>query len=495
MDIDISNDQIMQDLNYETKTNYLNILLDTNSSFLPKAEYVFRTFCRILGLNPAFHYHYATGEIHVYYGSNENTNYPIRIYHNPESVEFYQSISVYNSNNVIFNKYGIEYIPFLFSPYGPIFSNEKDSVKINKDIIASAFYFLTCWQEYAEDREMIPGDRYDFKESLQYYWDFTEIPVVDRYCNMFLVCMETVSKKFSRQLKWPNKSLFVLTVTHDIDYWNFWTEEHIEKILKYNKDRIKKTPIRSLYKYIGHFITKKLLWNHKRVIKKILRIEKKYLSDSTCFIISGRGTLDSRQNYFQDKKLLAEVKDVLKNSDIGLHGTTIAAFDKQALNDQLSSLYNENFVVNGYRNHYLSFDYQKSFKILEEAGLKFDSTLGFWEHIGFRAGISYPFYPFNIEENRPFRVLEIPLTVMDTTLYSGKAMNLKPLKAYWKIKKLIMRARKNGSHLCFLWHNTVFDPIDYPGWGKLYYKLLRFAYKKDGWICSCKSLYDFWQDN
>lgn len=485
----------LRNLSFETKTNYLNILLDTDSSFLPKAEYVFRTFCRILGLNPSFHYFYATEEIHVYYGRHTDAQYPIRIKHNPESVEFYQSESIFNRDKVIFSKYGKEYLPFLFSPYGPIFSNEKEAVTINKDIIASAFYFLTCWQEYADDKEMIPGDRYDFKESLQFYWDFTEIPIVDRYCHMFLMCLESVSKKFSRQLKWPNKSMFVMTITHDIDYWNYWTKDHLQKILKYNKDRISKQPFHSLYKYWGHLLTKSFFWDHRKVINKIKRKEKQVLADSTCFVLTGRNSLDIRQNYFHDPASIAELKQDIGNNDIGLHGTTIAAFDQEAMDEQLNYLKKENFEVCGYRNHYLSFDYQKSFKILEDSGIKYDSTLGFWEHIGFRAGISYPFYPFNIKENRPFRVLEIPLTIMDATLYSDKAMNVSPFKAYQRIKKLILRARKNGSHLCLLWHNNVFDPIDYPGWGRLYFKLLKYAYKKDAWICSCKSLFDFWESN
>ena len=150
------------------------------------------------------------------------------------------------------------------------------------------------------------------------------------------------------------------------------------------------------------------------------------------------------------------------------------------------------FEVNGYRSHYLYFDYQKSFKILEQAGIKYDSTLGYWENIGFRAGISFPFYPFNIEENRPFRVLEIPLIVMDTTLYSNIALHLTPNTAIRRLKRMVNLAECYQSHLSLLWHNVNFDPIDFPFWGEVYWSILRYALKKNGWLTNLNDIYNEW---
>ncbi len=480
---------------FEENPNNLNILLNTEKSFMPKAEYVFRTFCRILGLNPSFHYHYATEEIHIYYGEYTERDYPLKIYHNPDSVSFYEQIHAYDPEKVNFYRLGKEYIPFLFSPPGPIFYNSEASIRINKDIISSAFYFLTCWQEYADDKIMIPGDRYDYKSSLQYYWNFAELPVVDRYCFMFQISLENVLKKFAKFRKWPNKSLFAMTISHDIDYWDFWTKDYLDLNIQMNKKRIKDTPVKSLYKIIGHYINKKFFYDPASIIMKIKRMESLFYAKSTYFLLTGTQNLDKRQEYFFDPQIREEISKIMHDNDIGLHGTKVAAYDQDTLTEQLINLKNAGFSCYGYRNHYLSFDYQKSFQILENAGLKYDATLGFWENIGYRAGISFPFFPFNIKENRPFRILEIPLVLMDTTIHSNKAMNLSLWKSMMKIKRLILASRKNNSHFSVLWHNTVFDPIDYPGWSRLYYKILKYAYKKDAWICSLKELYDFWLSN
>jgi peptidoglycan/xylan/chitin deacetylase (PgdA/CDA1 family) len=201
---------------------------------------------------------------------------------------------------------------------------------------------------------------------------------------------------------------------------------------------------------------------------------------------------DKRQNYLFDVEYREHIIDLLGEQEIGLHGSPESAFDPAVLKEELDNLRAVGFNPTGYRTHYLHFDYQKSFTILEEAGIQYDSTLGYWENIGFRAGISFPFFPFNIKENRPFRVLEIPLIVMDTTLYSQKAMNLSKPNAQRSIRRLIDLAAKYQSHLSLLWHNNTFDPIDYPGWGQLYYNTIDYAVKKQGWVTSLHNIHEEW---
>ncbi|MCD8480681.1 MAG: hypothetical protein LRZ88_11030 [Candidatus Cloacimonetes bacterium] len=175
-----------------------------------------------------------------------------------------------------------------------------------------------------------------------------------------------------------------------------------------------------------------------------------------------------------------------------MHGSPDSAFNLSVLNKELDNLRGLGFNPTGFRTHYLHFDYQKSFSVLEAAGIKYDSTLGYWENIGFRAGISFPFYPFNIKENRPFRVLEIPLIVMDTTLHSAKAMNLSSLSGARTLNRLIGMAATYQSHISLLWHNTTFDPVDYPGWGKLYWKTIKRALNKQAWVTSLNDIYEEW---
>ncbi len=470
----------------------INILINVPQRYLPKAEFVLRTFCYILRLSPKFYYGSHSDGIHLYYGVSSEINYPIRIYFDPSTAEFFEKMELYPLEKVNFYKYHNEYIPFLFSQNGEIYTFFQDFCVIRKDIVASSFYFLTCWHEYILNSLGIPKGRVDFRESLQYRWDFTEIPVVDVYCQILYRIMKLLLPEFIRDIHWNDKKSFAVSLSHDVDYWHYWTKQHIRDTYQYNLKTLYKRPVNALFKMIGHSVDKTLCNNPWKKIRSLVRKEESLNVESTWFLLARSDFEDPRQNYIADVAYREHIQDLLNSKEIGLHGSPEAAFSKEVLSEELNTLRELGFNPTGFRTHYLHFDYQQSFSILEQAGIKYDSTLGYWEHAGFRAGISFPFYPFNLKDNRPFRVLEIPLIVMDTSLLSHKAMNLNVISAYYRIARLLCRSADYQSHISLLWHNTTFDKIDFPGWGWLYWKLIKIARKRNGWITSLNHIYDEW---
>ncbi|MDZ4181996.1 MAG: polysaccharide deacetylase family protein [Candidatus Cloacimonadaceae bacterium] len=469
------------------------ILLNLPQRYIPKAEFVLRTFCAVLRLNPKFLYGAHFEGVHLYSGSSTEREYPIKIHYHEETGDFFERRELYPLDEVNFRQYKNEYIPFLFSRDGAIFSFDDDHCLIRKDIVASGFYFLTCWHEYIMGFYGQPKGRVDFKQSLQYRWDFTEIPVVDVYCQMLLYVMGIYLPEFVRDIQWGEEREFAVSLSHDIDYWNFWTPRQKVDTFKYNLSSLFERPFAAIYKLLGHALHKNLLHDPWRTVRNIVRKETEAGVKSTWFLLARDDFPDERQNYSSDIVAREQIIDLLGQQEIGLHGSPESAYDVTVLMQELETLRGLGFNPTGFRTHYLHFDYQKSFSILEAAGIEFDSTLGYWENIGFRAGISFPFSPFNIEENRPFRVLEIPLIVMDTTLYSHRAMNLSRYAAKRSLTRLIDMAAKYQSHLSLLWHNTSFDPIDYPGWSSLYWKTIAYALRKKAWVTSLRDIYQEWQ--
>src|SRR5213079_764648 len=72
-------------------------------------------------------------------------------------------------------------------------------------------------------------------------------------------------------------------------------------------------------------------------------------------------------------------------------------------------------VVGG-RQHYLRFRVPETWREWEAAGLRYDSTMTFAGHEGFRCGTSHAYRPFDLEEDRELMIEELPLVVMDGTL-------------------------------------------------------------------------------
>ncbi len=484
----------------------INILIKTDDSFTNKAEYVLRTFCSILRLNPKFFYGSTYDHVHIYYGKETSNSYPIKIYHNPDAPKFYEGDEVYQANKLRYNKYKGNYIPFLFSPQGQIHNISRAHAKVNKDIIASGFYFLSCWHEKILCKKAKVENRFDFYRSLQYQGGFIELPVFDIYADILRNILEVVLPEFTRENEWGNRKQFYATLSHDIDYWNYWTQEHHNFTIKYNSKRLLKRPLNALYKIVAHTFRRILSHSYQRM-RKIVRHEEYTSINATYFLLAG--DLDdefrlpnkkivkyenNRHAYLQHPKYRTQIEGLLHDHDVQLHGTPKSSFDADVLNYELNNLSEVAEQTIGYRSHTLSFDYHTSFDVLEKSNILYDSTVGFWEHIGYRCGTAYPFFPFNFKENRPYRILEIPLTVMDTTLMSSHCMHLKPWQAYGRIKKLIDNAIKYNSHVNILWHNTSFESIDYPFWGNLFWMVLKYIKKRNGMVISISDLYQTWNE-
>ena len=108
------------------------------------------------------------------------------------------------------------------------------------------------------------------------------------------------------------------------------------------------------------------------------------------------------------------------------------------------------------RNHYLRFSPLHTPSIMSSANIYVDSTVGFAQMSGFRAGTVRPFYLFDYSTNSTSSVLEFPLCVMDNTLFGKNSHNcddddeaMKLIEHFVFESKLI-----KGSIFSILFHNS-----------------------------------------
>ena len=417
-------------------------------------------------------------EIHIYYGVRTEDDYPIYIYHNPEAIEFFSRKELYPPQKINLVKYQDEYMPVLFSLKGELFKYTSTSIRIRKDLIASTFYFLSCWQEYASPDEVTPSSHYDYFASSQYRFGFTDVPPVDRYCELIANVIRRTFPEFSVSNIWPKGKKFALSLSHNVEFWNLQPTEKTDQ---------QKT---NLYKKMLYTMNRNIYDDPTQLIKSIIRRENSLNASSSYFILTKSDFPDKRRNYFGNENYFNQLVNILKDSSVNLHGSKEAAYQYHFLPAELDKL--KGFSANGFRVRYLNFRYQNLFKVLEKGNIKFDSSIGFDEQIGYRAGISYPFQPYNMEENRPFNVLEIPLIVLDVALFEQTGANYK--KASRRINQLIGIAKRHKSHLSICWHTHMFDLAEHPYWARLYWKSLQNAKLNGAWLCSLDKLYNYWKN-
>ncbi len=106
----------------------------------------------------------------------------------------------------------------------------------------------------------------------------------------------------------------------------------------------------------------------------------------------------------------------------------------------------------GVRMHWLYFGAESPAK-LEKAGYAFDSTCGYNEKIGYKAGTSQIYRPPGAKH-----LVELPMHIMDTALFYPNRMDLTFSEGITAIKSFIEMAARFGGVLTFNWHDRSIAP-------------------------------------
>jgi hypothetical protein len=169
--------------------------------------------------------------------------------------------------------------------------------------------------------------------------------------------------------------------------------------------------------------------------------------------------------------------------EIGLHGSRRAARDRDRLAVEKETL--ERVLgapVAGGRQHHLELSRPETWQYYREVGLRYDTSLGSSTEYGFGYGYQ-PQFPFD----DGFAVF--PLTVMEIALPSPDSS----FDTAWaECERLLQEAAENGAVMTVLWHPRYFNTQEFPGYRRLYRRLVERALEMDAWIGPPDEFYERW---
>jgi len=167
--------------------------------------------------------------------------------------------------------------------------------------------------------------------------------------------------------------------------------------------------------------------------------------------------------------------------EVGLHGNDADRLGVGPLEDDRRELRaRAGAEVRGIRYHYLRCLYHETLPFVDAAGFDYDSSLAFAEHEGFRCGTALPFHPYCLAAERPLRLVELPLAVMDTTLQQPQYRGLAAAQAEEAARDVLERARAAGGAVALLWHNVRFDRRAAQGYDEVYWRLVDWTRARGG---------------
>jgi len=217
---------------------------------------------------------------------------------------------------------------------------------------------------------------------------------------------------------------------------------------------------------------------------EIAAAERAHDARSTFFLLAGHGhRADGTAPEVYDRLRPKLVETVLgAGAEVGLHGSYLAADDLERLARERALLAQLDGPLIGHRYHYLRVDPHRNLAPLGGIGFRYDTSLGFPDALGFRAGIAHPFRPWDFEGERPSDLVEVPLAVMDATLAGEQFAGLPAQKAKPQLLALLDWAAEHGGGFSILWHPERFDAPSARGWDRLYFEVVDAVRERDG-IC------------
>ncbi|MFL5960654.1 MAG: polysaccharide deacetylase family protein [Gaiellaceae bacterium] len=217
---------------------------------------------------------------------------------------------------------------------------------------------------------------------------------------------------------------------------------------------------------------------------EVAAAEREHGARSTFFLLAGHGhRADGAAPEEYDRLRPRLVETLLQaGAEVGLHGSYLAADDLDRLARERVLLAQLDGPLIGHRYHYLRVDPHRNLAPLAGMGFRYDTSLGFPDALGFRAGIAHPFRPWDFARERPAGLVEVPLAVMDATLAEARYLGLSAAEAEPRVLALLDWAAEHGGAFSLLWHPERFDAPSARGWDRLYFELVE-AVRERGGIC------------
>jgi hypothetical protein len=130
----------------------------------------------------------------------------------------------------------------------------------------------------------------------------------------------------------------------------------------------------------------------------------------------------------------------------------------------------------GVRMHWLFFDSGSPHR-LEAAGFEYDSTCGYNDAVGYRAGTSQAFRLPGSQH-----LMELPISIMDTALFYRRRLGLARRDALERCRRIVLHARRAGGSVVVNWHDRSLAPERL--WERAYVELLDEIESTSPWFAT-----------
>lgn len=342
---------------------------------------------------------------------------------------------------------------------GPSLYNEtEEGIVLGLDVFGGAFFMLTRYEELVKhDRDQL--GRFPAKASLALQEGFLERPIVNEYLDILWRTLERLWPQLQRQSR-----VYRVLLSHDVDRPLCTVGRGLLQILKSGMaDIVMRHDVSlALHRLRSYVQTRQgpCDCDPCNTFDFIMNLSEQHGRQSAFYFITDNtaGAVDA--DYSLDdpwiRGLIRRIHE--RGHELGLHPSYNTYRDPAQTKRELEKLLQvsaEEGICQkdwGGRQHYLRWESPTTWQNWEDAGLGYDSTLSFADHVGFRCGICYEYPVFNLRTRQRLKLHERPLIVMEVTLLGYMSFSWEA--SMKKILELSAICKNFEGDFTLLWHNN-----------------------------------------
>lgn len=348
----------------------------------------------------------------------------------------------------------------------PLIETAADGYRIHYDLLGLTYWMLSRQEEVGR-RDLDVHGRFPASASHAFRHGYLERPVVDEWLHILGQVIQRL---------WPHLVLrqqrFALRLTHDVDRpsrYGFCSPSAILRMMA--GDLLKRHYLRSawLAPWVRLHSGKELHPDDlDNTFDWLMDVSERHGQTSAFYFICGRTDPRRDADYEPEhpaiRALLRRIH--ARGHEIGLHPSYATYQRPEAIAaeaERLRRVCAEEGIeqsVWGGRMHYLRWEIPTTLRAWEQAGMNYDSTLGYADRPGFRCGTCFEYPAFDPVAGEALKLRIRPLIAMETTILEPQYMGLgNGEEALLKFNELRERCQAVKGCFTLLWHNSMFETL------------------------------------
>ncbi len=334
-------------------------------------------------------------------------------------------------------------IPLLYGNSRTLTSSTSD-IKVDFDILGSSFFLLSRYEELViSDRD--PHGRFPYSMSISCRENLIQRCLVNEYANL----LGEIIKSLWPQVQPKPRKAFKVSVSCDVDRPSYFINRPILHVAE-DFFRDLRSPL-LLAKRWGAFLLQQRdpfdtfdwMMDEAENGGELITFN---------FIPKRTHKLDGKYDFERQSALIHHI--LTRGHFVGFHPSYMTHLDEDRWNLEFGLLKQKTSSLDSVRQHYLRLNIPETWQIQSRSGIHYDTSLGYAEAPGFRAGTSHSFFVYDLKQREKMSLQESPLIFMDASLKYLGIQDDQVSEALAIIQNLKSECRFHHGSFNVLWHNS-----------------------------------------